>query len=704
MRRFPPRDQPPRDRPPRRDLPRPEGPFDRLLRASTQRDPAPFIIGGTVVFIVLVIVLVFVLSGVFGGDGDGGGDDTTVGEAAGIETRYGEMPGLPPGLVALSDFVHFETDGDIPATILLPLRGQPEDETGLAFYTYREGRWQRVADARFTDDRRQAEADFTAVPENLAVLRVVAQAYQVAGSLPSGDTLHPDAKVGIVNPRDYKPQSDGSLGGTATDVEAGEEVLVMPTIVGSGEDTASVVNDILADESLRGKHIEEILGLAENGDFAGVDLEYSLVDAERRSEFTALVQELGRALREDGRRLSLTLPPPGPQREAYDWPLLGQAADFIKILPVADPMDYWKTMPKALNQLVEDVDPGKVMLVVSPFSTELTDENSRTLGYLEAMLLAGEIKIREPEDPKRIEPETGVRVVAVNLAESEGATSLRWSDDAAAVSFSYGAPTERTVYIENVFSVGFKLEQVQAYALGGVAVGDASAHRDVANIWPAVSQLLEAGTVTLVRPNSAALVPRWQAPDGGRLDADAGPTIIWRVEEEGTFTLRMLFSDGDLMFGREIEVEVRESQRGTPTPLVTFPAHEATPTPTASPTPTPEPTPTPTPTPEPTPTPTPDVTAPGQVTGVTAGPAEDPGEVVVTWDPSPEPDLAGYNIYRGTTSGGPYPVFVKFVSAGATAYIETGVSSGIDYYYIVRAEDTSGNEGPASEEDPATLP
>jgi hypothetical protein len=352
--------------------------------------------------------------------------------------------------------------------------------------------------------------------------------------------------------------------------------------------------------------------------------------------------------------------------------------------------------------LVEDVDPGKVMLVVSPFSTELTDENSRTLGYLEAMLLAGEIKIREPEDPKRIEPETGVRVVAVNLAESEGATSLRWSDDAAAVSFSYGAPTKRTVYIENVFSVGFKLEQVQAYALGGVAVADASAHRDVANIWPAVNELLEAGTVTLVRPNSDALVPRWEAPDGGRLDAAAGPTIIWRVEEEGTFTLRMLFSDGDLMFGREIEVEVKKD-RGTPTPLVTFPADEATPTPTTSPTPTASPTPTLEPTPGPTPTPTPDVTAPGQVTGVTAGVTADPGEVVVTWDPSPEPDLAGYNIYRGTTSGGPYSVFVKFVSAGATAYFETGVSSGT-YYYIVRAEDTSGNEGPASDEDPVTLP
>ena len=696
MRRFPPRDQPPRDRPRRQDLPRPEGPFDRLLRARTQRDPAPFIIGGTVVFIALVILLVFVLSGLFGGDGDGGGGDATVGEAAGIETRYGEMPGLPPGLVALSDFVEFETEGDVSATIGLQLRSRPEDETGLGFYTYLEGRWQRAADARLTDDRRQAEADFTAVPENLAVLRVVAQAYQVAGSLPSGGSLHPDAKVGIVSPRDYKPQSDGSLGGTATDVQAGEDVLVMPTIVGSGEDTAAVVDDILADESLREQHIEEILRLADNGDFAGVDLEYSSVDPDLRSEFTAFVQELGRALREDGQRLSLTLPPPGPQRDAYDWPQLGQGADIIKILPVADPVDYWETVPKALIQLVQDVDPRKVMLVVSPFSAELTDGNSRTLGYLEAMVLASEIRIREPEDPERIEPDTGVRVVAVNLAQSEGATSLRWSDDAAALSFSYGAPTKRTVYIENVFSVGFKLEQVQAYALGGLAVADASAQRDVANIWPAVNRLIETGTVALVRPNSDALVPRWEAPDGGELDAAAGPSVIWRSEDPGTFMLRMLLSDGDLLFGREIEVEVKEKQpTGTPTPLVTFPPEEPTPTPT--------PTPTPEPTVEPTPTPTPDVTAPGQVTGVTAGPTGDPGEVVVTWYVSPEPDLAGYNIYRSTTSGGPYDVFVKFVPAGSTAFIETGVPSGT-YYYIVRAEDTSGNEGPDSEEDLAILP
>jgi hypothetical protein len=707
MRRFPPRDQPPRERPPRRDLPRPEGPFDRLLRARTERDPAPFIIGGTVAFIALVILLVFLLPGLFGGDGHGG--ETTGNGASNVQTRYGEMPGLPPGLVAVSDFVLFETDGDVSATILLPLRSRPEDETGLGFYTYLEGRWRRVADARITGGGRQAEADFTAVPENLAVLRVVAQAYQVAGSIPSGGTLHPDARVGIVSPRDYRPQSDGSLAGTATDVQAGEGVLVMPTIVGSGEDTAAVVNDILSDESLREQHIGEIARLAQDGDLAGIDLEYSSVDPELRSQFTSFVQELGQALRENGLRLSLTLPPPGPQRDAYDWPQLGEAADIIKLLPVADPVDYWETMPKALDQLVEEVDPQKVMLAVSPFSVELTDGDSRTLGYLEAMLLASEIKVREPEDPGRIEPDTGVKAVAVNLAQSEGATSLRWSDDAAALTFSYGAPTKRTVYVENVFSVGFKLELVQAYALGGLAVVDASAQRDVANVWPAVNQLVETGTVGLVRPNGDALAPRWEAPDGGKLDAAAGPSVIWRAEEPGTYTLRMLLSDGDLLFARELKVEVKEPPQERPTPFVTFPAEEPTPTPTPTPTPAPTPSPTPTPTPAPTATPAGDTTPPDRVTGVNAT-ADGEGEclITITWNLSGAPDIASYKVYGSRDPDAALSNWTDLTPEGIahpqTSYPDSDLKAGVEYFYYVTAIDDSNNESIPSGTDSAVAP
>jgi hypothetical protein len=663
-----------------------------LLRGGTQRDPAPFIIGGTVVFLAVVILLVLLLSGVFGG-GDGDGAATTV-DGSGIQTVQGEMPSLPPGLVAVSDFVEFETDGDVSATILLPLRARPEDETGLGFYTHSDGRWQKVADARLESGGDQAEADFSPLPENLAVLRVVAQAYQVAASLPSGGRLHPDAKVGIVSPRDYKPLSDGSLDGAATEVEAETGVLVMPTIVGSGEDTSAVVDDILADESLRGQHVEEIVRLVESGDFAGIDLEYSSVDQALRSEFTSFVQELGRALREDGGKLSLTLPPPGPQRQAYDWPVLGKAADIIKILPIADPLDYWEMMPDALDELVVDVAPEKVMLVVSPFSAEVSDGESRALGFLQAMLLASEIKVREPEDPERIETDVGVKVVAVNLAQSEGATDVSWSDDAKTLSFSYGGPDRRTVFIENLFSVGFKLEFVQAYALGGVAVSDASARTDVANVWPAVNQLIEAGTVALVRPNADMLVPRWEAPDGGKLDAAAGPSVIWRASEQGSYTLRMLISDGDRRFGREVTVDVKKRPELTPTPLVTFPAEEPTPTPT--PTPTPGPTPTTEPTVEPTATPVP---TPEPVTGLSVDDST-PGQLDLSWDAHPDPDVVSYNVYGGILEGGSY----ESIAEGVAGLVYTDSDFilpddvGKTYYYVVTAVNSFGGESEISAE------
>ena len=682
MRRFPPRDQPPRDRPPRRDLPRPEGPFDRLLRSSGRRDPAPFIIGGTVAFLAVIILMVFLLSGLFGG-GDGGG--TTTVDGSGINATQKPMPALPPALVAVSNFVEFDANGDVSATIALPLRTRPEEGATLGFYTYLDGRWQRTADARLDSGRQRAEADFAPLPKNLAVLRVVAQAYQVAASLPSGGTLHPDAKAGIVSPRDYEPLGDGALEGTATEVDVGDGGLLIPTIIGSGQDTAAVVNDILADDSLRQQHIDAIVQLAEDGGFGGIDLEYSAVDADLRKEFTSFAQTLGKALRDDGRRLSLTLPPPGAQRDAYDWPLLGQAADIIKILPIADPLGYWETMPDALTKLVKDVDPKKVMLVVSPFSAQIADGETKALGYLQAMLLASEIKVREPADPAEIKTEVGVKVVAVNLAQSEGATDLHWSDDAAALSFSYGEPDKKTVYIENVFSVGFKLELVQAYGLGGVSVSDGSAGTDVANVWPAVNQLIESGTATLVRPNSDSLVPRWESPDGGNLDAAAGASIIWRADTDGSYVLRMLISDGDKRFGRELTVEVKAKPQQNPSPVVTFPPEEPTPTPTPSPGPSPTAS-----------------AGPGPVQNVAAGTeGVDLGDVLVSWTANPaSDDVDHYNIYRqdGSDCSGSFSgsLIDQVPASSPTVYTDTPPGPD-DYCYAVRAVDSEDNEGTIAE-------
>ena len=57
--------------------------------------------------------------------------------------------------------------------------------------------------------------------------------------------------------------------------------------------------------------------------------------------------------------------------------------------------------------------------------------------------------------------------------------------------------------------------------------------------------------------------------------------------------------------------------------------------------------------------------------------------------PGSEPDLAGYRVYRSSTSAGPYQPIGPFLDR--PAFLDTTAPSGTAVYYVVRAVDTSGN-------------
>ena len=75
-------------------------------------------------------------------------------------------------------------------------------------------------------------------------------------------------------------------------------------------------------------------------------------------------------------------------------------------------------------------------------------------------------------------------------------------------------------------------------------------------------------------------------------------------------------------------------------------------------------------------------------------------QVDLDWADNSEPDLAGYNIKRAVTSGGPYTQIATGV--GVSAYTDTAVSNGTLYFYIVTAVDALSNESGNSNEDSAT--
>jgi fibronectin type 3 domain-containing protein len=76
--------------------------------------------------------------------------------------------------------------------------------------------------------------------------------------------------------------------------------------------------------------------------------------------------------------------------------------------------------------------------------------------------------------------------------------------------------------------------------------------------------------------------------------------------------------------------------------------------------------------------------------------------VSLSWTPSSS-TYSGFNVYRGTVSGGPYTrVDTSMVSS--TSYRDAGVSSGQSYYYVATEVDTTGTESGYSSEVSAVIP
>jgi hypothetical protein len=86
------------------------------------------------------------------------------------------------------------------------------------------------------------------------------------------------------------------------------------------------------------------------------------------------------------------------------------------------------------------------------------------------------------------------------------------------------------------------------------------------------------------------------------------------------------------------------------------------------------------------------------VTGLTI-----PHSVSLSWTASVSANVVGYNIYRGTTSGGPYTRLTASPVNGVV-YTDGSVQAGQTYYYVATAVDSSNNESAYSTQARAVVP
>ncbi|PYX10196.1 MAG: hypothetical protein DMG88_03455 [Acidobacteria bacterium] len=78
-------------------------------------------------------------------------------------------------------------------------------------------------------------------------------------------------------------------------------------------------------------------------------------------------------------------------------------------------------------------------------------------------------------------------------------------------------------------------------------------------------------------------------------------------------------------------------------------------------------------------------------------------QVQLSWSASSSSGVSGYNVYRGTVSGGPYSKINSALVVGTT-YTDSSVQAGQNYFYVTTALNGSGTESAYSNQVQATVP
>jgi hypothetical protein len=511
------------------------------------------------------------------------------------------VPAPPAGLAPASRYyndIAFNKKNGVGNTvsISLPLSDPKGTNQGLSFYSYQGGKWSQLAPASISADGISAEGQIQGLPNNLIVFRRQTGALEVMGALPAGKAiLNADAAklLTTLNPSGFSIGTDGSISGEAAPIAPGAQYQVIPAVQATSGAAATAVSQILATPDRQSAHVAQLVQLAGRPGYNGVELDYTaLSGSDQRQNFTNLVSALALQLHKTQHLLGLELPAPtltanGWNSGAYDWGTLAKSADYLKLLPDPDQSVYRKQMPDLLKYLTAQagVDPRKIILVTSAYSAEKSDQGVTPRTRVQALSIASAITIQNPDQAAA---GTTITLAATNLSHDAGASGLTWDGTTATVSYDYrvGGATH-VVWIENQYSEGFKLQYVQIYRLGGVAVDDASNDATLGDPWPAIAEYVSTGAPLLQQPNPALLLPVWQV-DGNPLDSGGQTSVSWPAPAQpGPHTVSLIVGDGVVRVIGSTTLTLRSGPLPSATPvaggIVIASATPRPPPPTAAP-------------------------------------------------------------------------------------------------------------------------
>lgn len=530
---------------------------------------------------------------------------------AGETEEKDAMELMPPYLDMKSPLYLVEVRGPMPEAsfLTIPIPNDAEPLATLDIYQWTGEEWQWLPHKIIPEDD-TIETWLSSLPRGIAVMQTRLRLPSVAAELGEGGTLagaKSDVLAGV-SARGLFLQNDGLTGEATIGGEIGPlaqvgDYVVIPTLENRvhGVIRDDLTHNILVNEDLRQNHVQEIVALVVENDYAGIRIDYAGIGLSLREDFTAFITELADQLHAEEKLLAVRVKTPMQIAEdrwdtgGYDWETLGRVVDGFQLPVLPLPQAYLSggQMEAVLNYALGVVDRYKVRLILSAQARDRVGDQEASLSYEEALgLLGSQIALPSEE----VTPGQTLTMELSSLRD----WGMQYLEGAHTYLFTHqDEKGEHTIFLENAESIAHKLELARAFNLQGVIVKGLLDEGSDERVWEALSQYAVA-VPPAIESQFAIL---WQVADAeGELVAEEvcsldDPTFSWTVPEAGEYTISYAISDdggqtASVVGGEALLVALAPTPTpipATPTPPPSTDGRGAGGSPEMTPTPTPAP-------------------------------------------------------------------------------------------------------------------
>lgn len=219
------------------------------------------------------------------------------------------------------------------------------------------------------------------------------------GSLPSM-RAHANAMTGVA-PYWFRVGADGEIESKqsqlAYDEARAASLRVYPLVTNKKEATEKILND----ETVRAKTIDNMMKLLDEQGFDGLNLDFELVPAEQKEQFTAFVTMLYQKIKEKNKTLIVSVFPKIDVDEsvmgAYDYEALSKVSDYLQLMAYDR---HWATSKAGaiapigwfednLKYAIEHGGgAGKIVVGLSLYGYDWSGGKGETVTYVDAIVRA----------------------------------------------------------------------------------------------------------------------------------------------------------------------------------------------------------------------------------------------------------------------------------------------------------------------------